>query len=127
AKFRGDSKLSTWLFGIAMNMVRNYLSRSPHRLYKFETEETLEDFLSSAADPGDHAEQKEMLELVLRAMDELPKEMSEVLTMVAVDEIPYQEVAVALAIPLGTVRSRVSRARAVLREHFERAQVPLEF
>lgn len=124
-KFRGESKLSTWLYGIAMNMVRNYLSRSPHRLYKFETEEILEEFFSSAIDPSDQAEQKEMLSLVLEAMGDLPKEMSEVLTMVAVKEISYQEVATTLSIPLGTVRSRVSRARAVLREHFEKAHVSL--
>jgi len=41
SSFRGDSKLSTWLFGIAMNMVRNYLSRAPHRVHKFETDESL--------------------------------------------------------------------------------------
>jgi RNA polymerase sigma factor (sigma-70 family) len=125
--FRGDSKLSTWLFGIAMNMVRNYLSRAPHRLYKFENEETLTGLLSTAIDPSDQASQKELLKLVLEALAELPKEMSEVLTMVAVEEISYQEVAILLSIPLGTVRSRVSRARAVLREHFENAGVSLQF
>lgn len=125
--FRGDSKLSTWLFGIAMNMVRNYLSRAPHRLYKFESEETLTSLLSSAIDPSDEASQKELLKLVLEALADLPKEMCEVLTMVAVEEISYQEVAVLLAIPLGTVRSRVSRARAVLRERFENAGVSLNF
>ncbi|MGI4847211.1 MAG: RNA polymerase sigma factor [Janthinobacterium lividum] len=125
--FRGDSKLSTWLFGIAMNMVRNYLSRAPHRLYKFESEDTLTGLLSAAIDPSDEASQKELLKLVLEALAELPKEMSEVLTMVAVEEISYQEVAVLLSIPLGTVRSRVSRARAVLREHFETAGVSLLF
>lgn len=125
--FRGDSKLSTWLFGIAMNMVRNYLSRAPHRLYKFESEETLTSLLSTAIDPSDEASQKELLKLVLEALADLPKEMCEVLTMVAVEEISYQEVAVLLAIPLGTVRSRVSRARAVLRERFENAGVSLNF
>jgi RNA polymerase sigma factor (sigma-70 family) len=125
--FRGDSKLSTWLFGIAMNMVRNYLSRAPHRLYKFESEDTLTGLLSTAIDPSDEASQKELLKLVLEALADLPKEMSEVLTMVAVEEISYQEVAMMLAIPLGTVRSRVSRARAVLREHFETVGVSLQF
>jgi len=127
ANFRGDSKLSTWLFGIAMNMVRNYLSRSPHRLYKFETDEALVALLSNTVDPSDQADHNEMLELVIRALAELPKEMSEVLTMVAVDEISYQEVADTLNIPLGTVRSRVSRARGVLREYFRNAGVPLNF
>ena len=127
ANFRGDSKLSTWLFGIAMNMVRNYLSRSPHRIYKFETEDSLVDLLSADADPSDQAGQKEMLKLVLGALTELPTEMSEVLTMVALNEVSYQEAAAALSIPLGTVRSRVSRARTVLREQLEKAHVSLAF
>jgi DNA-directed RNA polymerase specialized sigma24 family protein len=53
--------------------------------------------------------------------------MSEVLGLVAVDEISYQDAADILCIPLGTVRSRVSRARAVLRAQFEQAGVKLQF
>ncbi|MEY4712622.1 MAG: hypothetical protein RIS88_2072 [Pseudomonadota bacterium] len=41
ATFKGQSELSTWLYGIAMNLVRNYLSRSPHRRYAFEGEDAL--------------------------------------------------------------------------------------
>ncbi|WP_304797812.1 RNA polymerase sigma factor [Lacisediminimonas sp.] len=125
--FRGDSKLSTWLFGIAMNMVRNYLSRAPHRVYKFETEESLAHFAAPDMDPSEHLTQKQMLGMVSEALAELPPEMSEVLTLVAVDEISYQDAANILNIPLGTVRSRVSRARAVLREHFKKAGVALNF
>jgi len=53
--------------------------------------------------------------------------MSEVLGLVAIDEISYQDAAEILSIPLGTVRSRVSRARAVLRAHFKEAGVTLKF
>jgi RNA polymerase sigma-70 factor (ECF subfamily) len=127
ATFRGESKLSTWLFGIAMNMVRNYLSRAPHRIYKFESEESLSSVASTAIEPSEHLNQREMLQLVFTALAELPEEMGEVLSMVAVDEISYQEVADRLGIPLGTVRSRVSRARAGLRLHLEKAGVRLAF
>jgi RNA polymerase sigma factor (sigma-70 family) len=127
ASFRGDSKLSTWLFGIAMNMVRNYLSRAPHRVYKFETDEVLLSVAGSAPDPSDSLEQKQILDLVEVAFSELPEEMSEVLGLVAIDEISYQDAAEILSIPLGTVRSRVSRARAVLRTHFKEAGVALKF
>ncbi|MDB5798412.1 MAG: polymerase subunit sigma [Paucimonas sp.] len=125
--FRGDSKLSTWLFGIAMNMVRNYLSRAPHRVYKFETEESLATFAAPDMDPAEHVTQMQLLEMLTEAMAELPPEMSEVLTLVAVDEISYQDAARILDIPLGTVRSRVSRARTVLREHFRKAGVTMQF
>ena len=127
ANFRGDSKLSTWLFGIAMNMVRNYLSRAPHRVHKFETDESLLGLASAEPDPSDSLVQKEMLILAEKAFGELPAEMSEVLGLVAVDEISYQDAADMLDIPLGTVRSRVSRARAALRSQFEEAGVKLQF
>jgi RNA polymerase sigma-70 factor (ECF subfamily) len=127
ASFRGDSKLSTWLFGIAMNMVRNYLSRAPHRVYKFETDEILLSVAGNALDPSEFLEQKQILDLVEVAFSELPEEMSEVLGLVAIDEISYQDAAEILSIPLGTVRSRVSRARAVLRTHFKDAGVTLKF
>lgn len=127
ASFRGDSKLSTWLFGIAMNMVRNYLSRAPHRVHKFETDESLLSVASSELDPSDSLSQRELLMLAEKAFGDLPSEMSEVLGLVAVDEISYQDAADILCIPLGTVRSRVSRARAVLRAQFEQAGVKLQF
>lgn len=127
ATFRGDSKLSTWLFGIAMNIVRNYLSRAPHRVHRFETDESLIGVPSSEPDPSDCLIQKELLIMAERAFSDLPVEMSEVLGLVAIDEISYQDAADILSIPLGTVRSRVSRARAVMRAQFEQAGVKLQF
>ncbi len=127
ASFRGDSKLSTWLFGIAMNMVRNYLNRAPHRIWKFETDESLTTVASGWPDPSDCLIQKELIELVEKAFSDLPKEMSEVLGLVAIEEISYQDAATMLNIPLGTVRSRVSRARAVLREQFQHAGLVFNF
>jgi RNA polymerase sigma-70 factor (ECF subfamily) len=125
--FRGESKLSTWLYGIAMNMVRNYLSRSPHRLYRFESDEILGGLACTEPDPSDSFEQRELLALVDGAFSGLPAEMREVLSLVAIDEISYQDAAEILAIPLGTVRSRVSRARTVLRTHFIQAGVIIKF
>lgn len=127
ASFRGDSKLSTWLYGIAMNMVRNYLSRAPHRVHKFETEEVLTGIASAELDPSECLIQKELLCLAEKAFSDLPEEMSEVLGLVAIDEISYQDAADILSIPLGTVRSRVSRARAVLRANFEQIGIKLQF
>lgn len=127
ATFRGESKLSTWLFGIAMNMVRNYLSRAPHRIYKFESEESLNSVASTVTEPSEHLNQRETLQLVFAALAELPEEMGEVLSMVAIEDVSYQEVADKLGIPLGTVRSRVSRARAGLRLQLEKAGVQLAF
>ena len=53
ATFKGASELSTWLYGIAMNLVRNYLSRSPHRRYTFEGDDVLSE---TSCAPGVWAE-----------------------------------------------------------------------
>jgi RNA polymerase sigma-70 factor (ECF subfamily) len=60
-------------------------------------------------------------------MAELPQSMRDVLVLVAVDELTYEEAAALLTIPVGTVRSRLSRARAALRSRLEERGVMLEF
>ena len=47
--YRGEAALSTWLYGIAMNLVRNYLSRSPHRKFQFEDDASLDEQTVNAA------------------------------------------------------------------------------
>lgn len=116
ATFKGESELSTWLYGIAMNLVRNYLSRSPHRRYTFESEEVLETTSCHRPDPCEQLSQTQSLRDLQQALEELPSEMRDVLLLVAIDELSYEEAAVMLSIPVGTVRSRVSRARSALRK-----------
>jgi RNA polymerase sigma-70 factor (ECF subfamily) len=125
--FRGASELSTWLYGIAMNLVRNYLSRAPHRRYTFETDDALDDTHSDRPDPSEQLEQSQAVRLLQREIDGLPTEMREVLLLVALEELSYEEAAVMLAIPVGTVRSRVSRARSTLRKRMADAHMPLDF
>ena len=59
--FRGESALSTWLYGIAMNLVRNYLSRAPHRRYAFEDDSALESLATEGANPEQQAERRQLL------------------------------------------------------------------
>ncbi|MDK2124077.1 RNA polymerase sigma factor [Parachitinimonas caeni] len=127
ATFRGESELSTWLYGIAMNLVRNYLTRAPHRVHQFESEETLEEMPGDETDPGEQVANAQMMRHLYRELEALPDEMREVLLLVAVEEITYEDAAVMLSIPVGTVRSRVFRARAALRERFRKAGVELDF
>jgi RNA polymerase sigma-70 factor (ECF subfamily) len=123
--YRGKSTIHTWLFGIAKNLMKNYLTRAPQYLYKFENEESLISLAEPSVEPSEYLSQKEMLGLIFDALAELPDEIGETLSMIAVDEIPYQEVANRLGIPLGTVRSRVFRARAKLRLRLEEAGLGL--
>jgi RNA polymerase sigma-70 factor (ECF subfamily) len=116
SEFRGESSLSTWLYGIAMNLTRNYLSRAPHRKYEFENDEVLDDIQSMSATPFEALHQQQALKRLESELAELPAEIRQVLLLVALDEVSYEDAAVMLSIPVGTVRSRVSRARARLRQ-----------
>ena len=125
--FRGESQLSTWLYGIAMNLVRNHLSRSPQRLYRFEDESALDDTPTDTADPCKHLEMTQMVRMLDNELAGLMPEMREVLLLVALDDMSYEAAAELLSVPIGTVRSRVSRARAQLRRRFEAAGAALPF
>ncbi|MFD4840895.1 RNA polymerase sigma factor [Achromobacter sp. NPDC058515] len=125
-RFRGDSKPSTWLYGIALNLIRNYLSRSPERRYAFVDIDTLAAEASAEPDPPARAEWRQMLGIVDRAMNEIPPDLRELLHLVAVEELSYEEAAQRLALPIGTVRSRLSRARAQLRIRMRARGVSLD-
>jgi len=127
ATFKGQSELSTWLYGIAMNLVRNYLSRSPHRRYAFEGEEALAETSCLRPTPFDQLAQSETIQALERALSELAPEMRDVLLLVGLDELSYEDAAVMLSIPIGTVRSRVSRARSALRKRLAAGNVDIGF
>lgn len=125
--FKGDSELSTWLYGIAMNLVRNHLSRAPHRRYEFTSDDELSDVAIDAPSPAQAHEQSQHMRHLQSALDELPAAMREVLLLVGVDELSYEEAAALLTVPVGTVRSRLSRARSSLRAKLQARGVELDF
>jgi RNA polymerase sigma factor (sigma-70 family) len=127
ASFKGESQLSTWLYGIAMNLVRNYLSRAPHRRYTFEDDESLNDTRADSPDPSEQLAQTQAIQALQAALDELPAEMRDVLLLVAHEELSYEDAAVMMSIPVGTVRSRVSRARTALRKRMTSQGIHLPF
>lgn len=114
--FRGESQLSSWLYGIALNLVRNYLSRAPERRHDFVSDSVLAEHAASDLSPERVLEQNQTMALLQESLDELPDNMRDILLMVGVDEISYEDAAAMLTVPVGTVRSRVSRARAALRD-----------
>lgn len=125
--FRGESQLSTWLYGIALNLVRNHLSRSPERRYRFENESGLEDMPCSQASPEESAFQAETMRLLAESLEELPESMRTILLLVSLDELSYEEAAALMNVPVGTVRSRLSRARTALRERLQAKGLTLNF
>ena len=127
ATYKGQSELSTWLYGIAMNLVRNHLSRAPHRRFEFTDDSELAHIVSDGLMPDEATSQSQRFKHLQAAMSELPESMRDVLLMVAVDELSYEEAAVLLTVPVGTVRSRLSRARTALKEKLLARGVTLDF
>jgi len=107
--WRPGSDLRAWLFTIMHNVFVNEARRR-----RYEIEQLMEDVPQVSV----RATQSEQLELrdVDRALRSLPVDQREVLLLVAVEQLTYEEVSNALEIPIGTVMSRLSRARERLRQ-----------
>lgn len=114
--YRGESSLTTWLFGIALNLVRNHLTRSAGRRYEFVSDEILQHRASEDETPSETAERRQRWTVLDRELAMLDPEMLSVLVTVGMEGLSYQEAAELLNIPIGTVRSRLSRVRTHLRE-----------
>lgn len=125
--FRGESEVRTWLYGIAMNLIRNHVSRSPQWRYEFGGEEILEELPDGAKDVARSIESKQVMQRVNLHLSRLPAHLRQTLLMVSLDEMSYEEAATRLGIPVGTVRSRVSRSRALLRERLQEESIDLGF
>ena len=82
---------------------------------------------AEAPTPAQSHEQSEHMQHLQAALAELPEAMREVLLLVGVDELSYEEAAALLTVPVGTVRSRLSRARSALRAKLGARGVVLDF
>jgi RNA polymerase sigma-70 factor (ECF subfamily) len=127
--FRGDSKLSTWIFRIAVNLCKNrykYL-----RVRKASEQQELDPETNHNADgrapmtivarPDEVVAGREVERIVQRAIAEIDETFRECLILRDVEELSYEEIGDITGLPPGTVKSRIFRARAVLRERVEAA------
>jgi RNA polymerase sigma factor (sigma-70 family) len=111
---RRDGDLRAWLFAIQRNLFINGLRRRKARGTRVG-EEALNDVPAPGMSPESHAGLRD----VLNGLDALPEEQRSILLLVGVEDLSYEQAAQVLDIPLGTVMSRLSRARARLREFME--------
>ncbi len=125
--FRGDSSLATWLYRIALNLSRNrywYFFRrrrqdslSLERPPSEDSDATFADLIACVdADPAHEVTTQEFVELISLCMEKLEPSHREILTMRNVIDLPYEDIARALRINVGTVKSRIARARENLRK-----------
>jgi RNA polymerase sigma-70 factor, ECF subfamily len=119
AEFRGEARLSTWLYAIASRLCLNRLAGSERRLAR-HGEETLTRLPDGRPGPDQALERDEIEEALHRAIGELAEERRIVVILRDVEGLAYEEIAEALELPVGTVRSRLHRARLDLKEKLER-------
>jgi RNA polymerase sigma-70 factor (ECF subfamily) len=118
--FRGEAKLSTWVFQIAWNHLRAH-RRKMGRTLQVVSEETNDarDSVAMARDTGPDPERRaqatELLDRVEEALSELPEHYRMVVWLRDGEDLSYREIADVLDVPIGTVRSRLARAREALR------------
>lgn len=113
-RLEGASALP-WLLGVATNVVRN--RRRSQRRHRAALERLpLEQAVDFAADADERLDDERDMRRVLRALDKLPRRDRDVLALCVWANLSYEEAALALELPIGTVRSRLSRARGRLRE-----------
>jgi RNA polymerase sigma-70 factor (ECF subfamily) len=130
-KFEGRSSFYTWAFRIAVNLTLNHCQRSGRvSLRSLDAEQepndsrdrqVLKDYLSddSSPDAAAIAQRKELYEIAAKALLKLDEAQRAVVTLRDIEGMSYARIAEVLDIELGTVRSRLSRARSKLREVLE--------
>ena len=119
--FRGDSAFYTWLYRIAINTAKNYLVATGRRAptstgVDIEDAENFEDAeqLRDTSTPESEYEGKEIAGVVNKAMDALPDDLRTAITLREIEGLSYEEIANVMSCPIGTVRSRIFRAREAI-------------
>ena len=114
-RFTPEGNFAAWAYRIATNLALSHVRRA-----RIE-EELPEDMVQ--VESADSAVQSEMAGQMRRAFRRLPAKLQVTVTMALVEEQPYPEIAQALAVPVGTVKSRVFRAVRILRKQLKQLRV----
>jgi len=121
--FRGDSAFYTWLYRIGINTAKNYLvsmGRRPRVTAEIELEdaENFEDGedLRTIATPETELMSKQVAQTVNETVSALPEELRTAITLREIEGLSYEEIATLMGCPIGTVRSRIFRARETIAE-----------
>lgn len=125
--FRGESAFYTWMYRIAINTAKNYLVAKSRRPPgdDINADEAISINAPEMLRDNDSPEQillmEEMKQIILEAIEALPEELKTAITLRELEGLSYEEIAEAMECPIGTVRSRIFRAR----EAIDRSLKPL--
>jgi RNA polymerase sigma factor (sigma-70 family) len=118
-KFQGTSKPQTWLCGIAVNVVRSHFRRMYNQPCQESWEENVHADVAPGADIGHQVDDHRTLVRAVHAIGRLPNHMQKVIEVSLEMDGNYQDTALSLGVPIGTVRSRLSRAREQLKRQLD--------
>lgn len=125
-KFRGDSAFYTWLYRIAINTAKNYLVAQSRRPFETDVDLQLENVegpgpqsLRENATPENLLLRDEIEATVYGAIEALPEDLRTAITLRELEGLSYEEIALAMGCPVGTVRSRIFRAREAINNKLE--------
>ena len=120
-QFRGESAFYTWLYRIAINTARNWLAQNNRRpstpsAQENEDGETFDatDNLTDSSNPESEMASRQIAETVNKAMNDLPEDLRNAIVMREIDGMSYEDIAESMSCPIGTVRSRIFRAREAI-------------
>lgn len=121
--FKGESAFTTWLYRILTNCYLDMRKKqNSRRTISLDDSQPTEDgdlqlqVEDTAPTPHQHAESRERIRTISAAVDELPEYQKAMIMMYHVEMLSYEEIAESLDLPIGTVKSRLNRARTTLRE-----------
>ncbi len=118
--FRGESAFYTWLYRVAINTAKNHLAaqarRPPGEDIEADTAEQMDMGapLKDMDTPERLALQREIAQTIQKALDDLPQDLRTAITLRELEGLSYEEIAQAMDCPIGTVRSRIFRAREAI-------------
>jgi len=118
--FRGDSAFYTWLYRIAVNTARNSIASRQRRPLDYEADlseneqSAVESRMRHTDTPEANVLSEEIHRTVNRAVEELPEDLRTAIILREVEGLSYEEIAQAMDCPVGTVRSRIFRAREAI-------------
>ncbi len=123
--FRGDSQFYTWIYRIAINTAKNYLTAKGRRPPATDIDSQdaenygLSTLLKENASPEKLMMRDELKKVIFDTIDNLPEDLKMAITLREIEGMSYEEIAESMSCPVGTVRSRIFRAREAIDENIK--------
>ena len=113
SNFKFDSKFYSWIYRIAVNTSLNYINSKEKRNEKetISEENCLKEVNVSNDNPREYYQLNELIDKIQPLIDKLPEDLSELIMLYEIKDLTYEDISKKLDIPIGTVRSRIFRAR----------------